>query len=666
MAEPISIGGQTFVKTSDGWIDKKSKIPADKGLLKLLNSLESDGPSPKLRVKIDRNREPVNFAGTKYVYDLNQKGWIDQKTKIKVHDKLQNILNGVSKPMASPASLGLIGQAGVSKTKDRKPDGSGVIPIQKKINEPIVSMISSLSTIDSYLKQRLDNQKKIAKGQLAALRETAIESTDATPVTQLKDGKEKSSSNAAALLMGAGVAAIIASQFEPVQEAFKVVADGVKSVFGYITRFAGVMADGLGSLLGGDAAPSNSSPATPNATPVSAPSPTPNGASQPQEQQVNQAEESESVQPPEASKPNQTETGQAQQTPSAPSNVSTPSAPSNVSTPSSPSRTASTLTGAATGAAIGMIAGPVGAAAGAAIGGAVGFFSGGSQSSPTPSTPSQTSNDATPQEVDAGGGGRLKDYIGTLFTLGGGRTGNAKNLENLDPEFEQQIIGVLREYTQTNPPPVLTSGFRYPGDQAAISGYMKAAPGKSRHERGLAMDFNSRDVNKMASLGILRRHGLHQRYGQRDPVHIEQIGPGGEGTSYQGGEDGGNLLNRVTGTITDLGAGVVKAIGNIMAAGFGGGTTRSLMDSLNQSPEATASAITRAAVEKNATIAEERSPDSPTASLPNPVNINQNPQSAAIENIAMPGDRASVDYYLTRFGFPKIEYNQRSPELRVA
>lgn len=646
MAEPVTIGGQTFIKTGDGWIDKKTKQPADKGLIRLLSSFETTAPSPKLRVKIDKNREPITFSGTKYVYDLNQKGWIDQKSKILVPGNLQNILNNVSKPMAKPAAMGLAGQAAATKVKDKPTavSGTGVIPIRKNINTPIVAMVEKLATIDGYLKQRLDNQKKIAKGELQALRESSIESQpDATPITQVSQGEEKKS-NAGALLAVAGVAAIIASQFEPVQEAFKTVVDGVKGVFSYVGDFIKIMADGLGSLLGGDAAPSNSSPAV-DATSVEKPTPTPSAPSVPGAQEVNTTTETPVATPSEPNEPNITAEGEKSQ----------PDAASSSST------VGRTLAGAAIGATIGSTFGIKGAAIGSVIGGGLALFSGGPQRNAAPqmATPAQTiapQIDATGESIETGGGGKLKDYVGKLFVLGGGRTGNLKNLENIDPEFEQQIIGALKEYTQNHPPPVMTSGYRYPGDQAAISGYMKAAPGKSRHERGLAMDFNSPDVNKMSSLGILRRHGLHQRYGAKDPVHIEQIGPAGEGVNaYPDGEDGGSLINRVTGTISDLGKGVIKAIGSIIKTGMGDYDIRSL-----GGDTATAEAITKSAIERNSAVAEEKSAKDGPVTLPNPVNINKNPEAATIENIPMPGDRAGVDFYLTRFGFPKIEYNQRA------
>jgi hypothetical protein len=132
----------------------------------------------------------------------------------------------------------------------------------------------------------------------------------------------------------------------------------------------------------------------------------------------------------------------------------------------------------------------------------------------------------------AGSGGSLKDLVekGAL-KLGGGITGNMKNLDNIDPSMENALSSAITEYNQkTGKAITLTSGFRYPGDQARISSGKnpKAAPGRSRHERGLAVDINSSDVTAMNTLGILDRYGLiggqasSSRGGYiNDPPHIE-------------------------------------------------------------------------------------------------------------------------------------------------
>lgn len=139
-----------------------------------------------------------------------------------------------------------------------------------------------------------------------------------------------------------------------------------------------------------------------------------------------------------------------------------------------------------------------------------------------------------------GTAGRMMDLVGTAINLGGGITGNRKNLQNLDPTFERQIAGAVAEYHQrTGRKVTMTSGFRYPGDQARIAGQRgamtPARPGRSRHERGLAMDFSTGDATAMERSGILRKYGLVQAFPARDPVHIQQIGGGSAGTSPPAG-----------------------------------------------------------------------------------------------------------------------------------
>lgn len=128
-------------------------------------------------------------------------------------------------------------------------------------------------------------------------------------------------------------------------------------------------------------------------------------------------------------------------------------------------------------------------------------------------------------------GGSLKDLQGSILRLGGGITGNARNLENINPRLDAAAAAAFKEYNQrTGKKVTLTSGFRYPGDQAKIDSgnNPKAQPGFSRHERGLAIDINSSDVSAMNQLGILEKYGLiggtasNRRGGKSsDPPHIE-------------------------------------------------------------------------------------------------------------------------------------------------
>lgn len=650
MAEPVTIGGQTFIKTNDGWVDKKTKQPADKGLLRLLSSFETTAPSPKLRVKIDKTREPVTFSGTKYVYDLNQKGWIDQKSKILVPGNLQNILNNVSKPMAKPAAMGIVGQAGVSKVKEKPAavSGSGVIPIRKNINTPIVAMVEKLATIDGYLKQRLDNQKKIAKGELQALREASIESQpDATPITQTSEGEEKKS-NAGTLLAIAGVAAIIASQFEPVQEAFKTVVDGVKGIFGYVGDFVKIMADGLGALLGGDAAPSNSSPAV-DATSVEKPTPTPSRPSVPGVQEVNTTTETPVATPSEPNEPNITAEGEKSQ----------PDATPRAST------LGRTLGGAAVGATFGSVFGVKGAAVGGAIGGGIAFFSGGSQrnAAPAMTTPSPDANGGPVTPVTPNAEMPSEPASGNIIQVSHPDTGSGWGIVGANDAYGRPVAfskegavafeRMMRDSGGAVKPSDITSSKR----SVAKNRSLKNAVPNSRHLTGTAMDIHG------TSDRWIRQHG--HRYGWKPHDYSGTHGghfifggpgmaPGDAPSDALEGATGG-ILGGAVKSLSDMGAGVIKAIGEIIKTGMGDYDIRSL-----SGKSKAAEPIKEAAVQRNAAIAEERSAkDGPTA-LPAPVNINRNPEVATIENLPSGSDMAGPDFYLTRFGFPKIEYNQRA------
>ena len=272
MAEPVKIGDQTFVKTGSVWIDKKTKQPADKGLIALLDSVAGAGASEaaiKTRIKIDRNREPVTIAGTKYVYDLNQQSWIDEKTKKPVDPNFTRVLDAAVLGDRQTARTGTEEQAGkafgyvteAAAQNINKPTvpktGQGAIPVRvnTKMNTPIVAMIEKLATIDSYLKQRLDNQKTISDRNVAVLKEQAIEQQDAQKIDLKGEGtNEENKSNAAAIIAAVGLGTIIASQFDPVKEAFKSVVDFSKSVYGFFGSFVDVINNGLKGILGDSSA----------------------------------------------------------------------------------------------------------------------------------------------------------------------------------------------------------------------------------------------------------------------------------------------------------------------------------------------------------------------------------------------------------------------------
>lgn len=111
-------------------------------------------------------------------------------------------------------------------------------------------------------------------------------------------------------------------------------------------------------------------------------------------------------------------------------------------------------------------------------------------------------------------------------TTGKGATG--KDLSGLNKAFEAAIIKATDEYfAATGKKVTVTSALRDSTKQkelhnAYLSGKSKfpaAAPGTSKHERGLAVDVDLASANAMDSMGLLSKYGL-KRPVAGDPIHI--------------------------------------------------------------------------------------------------------------------------------------------------
>jgi hypothetical protein len=286
---PVTIGDQKFVKDENkGWIDSKTKQPADKGLIRLLDSLVIDEPVlKKIRTKIDNRIEPVSINGQKFVYDVNH-GWVDKKTKTPVPPSLQRALSNAVPRFGQDdnanidvtAGFGIVGQAGLQKTKAKpKPKSGGGTLINTRntnINKPLVAMINQLASIDGILKQRIDNQKIIAKDNLLATRESQVEAVNQEPqIDVIKPDAEKVSGSSAGLLALGGLALLT---LDPVQEAIKSVIDGVVNAGKFITDIVSSINSAFTFLLGSnptdpvaaDSAP-ESKPSAPEAPPTERP-----------------------------------------------------------------------------------------------------------------------------------------------------------------------------------------------------------------------------------------------------------------------------------------------------------------------------------------------------------------------------------------------------------
>jgi hypothetical protein len=663
MAEPVTIGGQTFIKTPEGWLDKKTKVRAPESLFTLLNSLTSESTTEykKLRVRIDSSKPPVSLAGEEYVFDLNQGKWINKKTRDAVNDSLQKVINGVlekleaEKASAAPAitaAMGTIGQAAKSNVK--KPDGAKM-PVNIKINSPIVTMIEKLATIDGYLKQKLDNQKKIAARNISMAKETAIEATpsDASPAQEVKT-EDASKDNTAAMATALLVGGLIAAQFEPVQEAFKSLVDGVKGVWNFVSGVSGAIADGLDAFTGSSSTSSTNSSATSL--------PTGSGSSNLQSSDPNTVEAPAQGAPSEPNKADATPVVNTQSTP----NQATPSQPSSGS-----ARLGRTVIGAAVG---GAIAGPVGAA----VGGAVGFLSapssppansGSSSSAPAPSsqpapassssapsgsTPSgnvsQQKSQATrtdaPQPTPAGAG---MSYIQTMSGL----------KTTVNSQHAEKFQGLINDLEATGYKIKTLGGFA----NRNVAGTNK----KSYHAQGMAIDINYKEnphtfpgdsdygrTDMPANVGDLaRKHGLGwggNWRSSKDTMHFSAAASE-QGTAPDPRGDVAGPVGAAAEAIWNLGAGAIEALGSVISAGLGPMASRSITESLMQTAPNTAGEIATAAVSKNAKMAEVNTPAIETGPMiKDPPNISKSGSTDFIQNAPTVSDMSSIDYYLTRMG----------------
>lgn len=689
MAEPITISGQTFVKTDKGWVDKKTKAVAPEGLITLLERMSTGEPVKKLRVKIDRSRGPVTISGQKYVFDSNQNAWVtDDAMRWRPPDSMQRVIEEALKQTLGEnadqivSKMGTVGQ--VAKSSVKKPDGAK-LPVNIKINSPIVAMIEKLATIDGYLKQRLDNQKKIAARNVAMARETAIESknVDAVPVSEVKkDDAEKSNAGsiAAALVVGG----LIAAQFEPVRDAFKSLVDGVKGVWNFASDIAKTMADGLDFFNGTSSTSTSSTSSLGSSTSPSAltsattldPS-TPNVVQNP----------SEGV----PSEPNRADASPI-----------TPSEPNEAAATQVSSGGSTTLGRTLIGAAIG---GAIGGKAGALVGGAIGFLSapadeGPPNYSPT-SSPSSSSgqpssgNNATGVErVGTPAGGPMGDFAANFKDpvpngtwsgpgLGQSRQGGKRRHQGMDifapmgaPVYAASDGEVV--YSERRSGDGGGAGFgmavqlKHSGGYTTKYAHLSKLKGYGKGDRVNAGDV----IGYVGDTGNAKGTPPHLHFEiwkgrqMQEPANFLS---GANRTGYgadDGSGTGDNLMGmaqNATSQLWDLGTAAIEAIGSIIQAGVGPQVLRPITDSLVSSAPSIAPEIAAASTMRIGAMAEARTQSQATTpSLPDPPNLNAGNGNLAIENLPSSSDRAGVEHYLTRMGFPKIEYHVPVQQVRYA
>ena len=573
---PVTIGDQKFIKDfNSGWIDSKTKQPADKGLIRLLDSLVLDEPVlKKLRTKIDRTVEPVMLNGQKFVFDVNQ-GWIDEKTKVAVPPSLQITLNNaVGRPTVPNvgAAMGMAANAGMQQTKAKasaaQTTGGGTIPLKNvNINKPIVKMIGALASIDGFLKQRLDNQKMIAKNNLMTARESQIESIDQQPDMQVvqPDAKRVGGSSAGLLALG-GLALLT---LDPVQEAIKSVIGGVVETGKFITGVVSTINDAFKFLFSSTAtipeAPAPQGQTTPTTQPSAEPTTT----------------NAQPVVPEEKS-----------------------------------SFFTNVAAGAATGAVTGAVVPRIGPVAGAVVGGGIAavnhFVSGGSTTptasggSTTPATSGGTQSTSTPNATPAA----------------------QASQPAVDGQIPKNDIVALGRYLQGQG----VTPSEHPAF-GSVGGHSK----NSRHYRGMAIDLNvggggSKEAAKFDALEPqLRAAGYNTIWrapGHETHMHVSVGGPEGGG-SYG---DSNTLMGMAAETVNMGAEKIGELFGMLGSAIIKPGVPRDKEDYSKAIAAAAAQTNAESAVAKTPKPV-------PTPPIPRPPNINrsdfgatQNPATAADKN----------------------------------
>lgn len=680
MAEPVTIGGQTFIKTGDGWVDQKSKTKAPEGLLSLLNRLQIENSSEgkKKRVRIDTSRPIVKLGKTEYVWDLNSGVWIDKKTKDAANpafSKLieaayQSIIQGTTEEeklyenWAKTAAAGQVfsgmgaaGQAG--KQKVRTLSGSGQLPAPNiKINSPIVQMIEKLATIDGYLKQKLDNQKKIANRNLIMAKETAIEakSGDASPVEQTSEN-DAEKSDATGIGVALLVGGLIAAQFEPVQEAFKSLASGIKSVFNFVGSVAKTISDGLDFFTGSSSTSDSSAeedsttipdinqsstPSSPSATspvPLSIPSETnktlpsdvtPLSSSTPSPEPANN---SRSAKPASTSSGSRDSTRINDTSGMSSNSGSRSSAPSPTRSDAAPTASAPALPSA-------------------------------SASTPT-TTKAATSNtgatsgnaNSVPQPTPAGAG------MSYIQTASGQKT-------KVSAQHAEKFQGFISDLEAT--------GYKINSLGGYANRNVAGTNKKSYHAQGMAIDINPRQnphtfpgdsnygqTNMPANVGALaRKHGLGwggNWRSSKDTMHFSAAASEQGSAPDPRGDvaQGSGVFEQIATAGVDLTEGAIKAVGNILSAALGPMSPTAGSQLQNSFNSTMSSDIGKAAREKTNAIVDSKIVESAAATIKtSSTDTKASASSSQMQIAESAGDNASIQYYLTRMGFAPLDYKQ--------
>lgn len=126
-------------------------------------------------------------------------------------------------------------------------------------------------------------------------------------------------------------------------------------------------------------------------------------------------------------------------------------------------------------------------------------------------------------EAVAGGGSKVRDWIGKIFSAGGNI-----DVDGLNPAMQKNMVSMAQEYYEkTGKKLQLNSAYRSPEKQAELYRRLPkgraAPPGRSLHEYGFAFDTQSTQGEELAKMGLLSKYGFDRPI-RGEPWHIQPKG----------------------------------------------------------------------------------------------------------------------------------------------
>jgi hypothetical protein len=137
---------------------------------------------------------------------------------------------------------------------------------------------------------------------------------------------------------------------------------------------------------------------------------------------------------------------------------------------------------------------------------------------PAQTTPGSGAPTVTPTTPATQGPANIDSFINF-----GGNTGDKSHFTQLNPTVLNSFVQMAKAYFDTTGKKLqVNSAYRSPDEQGSISSgnNPKAAPGKSLHNVGKAVDINSSQRSELASNGLLAQYGFSLPPFQ-DPPHIQ-------------------------------------------------------------------------------------------------------------------------------------------------